>query len=289
MASKPPLNRISMTFGLSEKNGLCPEPQKIIAQRGFKLIYLQRRVRKFASRVRKFASIMAWTSAIKLTLNERHPALMVAYLSTLSRSFWFRTGTSDVQCLEKVFIENEYAIPYNVSPKTIIDGGANIGASALYFANRYPEAKIYAIEPESSNFEMLRRNCAGLDNIIPIQAALWHERTELNLVDTLSEKWAFAVVPGNDPQRMVIALTMDDLLDQYGITRVDILKLDVEGAEIELFSSGDRQWLKVVDIIAIELHDRFRPGCSRSFYSALLGRQFTQEICGENIMIRLLS
>ena len=57
------------------------------------------------------------------------------------------------------------------------------GFASIYFANKYPGAKIIAIEPEQSNFELLKDNIAPYPNIIPIQAALWHKNEEINLID----------------------------------------------------------------------------------------------------------
>jgi hypothetical protein len=76
-------------------------------------------------------------------------------------------------------------------------------------------------------------------------------------------------------------------MTQFGHQRVDILKLDIEGAELELFGPGCEQWLPLVDILIVELHDRFRSGCSRAFYKAITNFNFRQEVRGENLFIRL--
>jgi hypothetical protein len=81
------------------------------------------------------------------------------------------------------------------------------------------------------------------------------------------------------------AITITDALSYINEERIDLLKLDIEGSELELFTRHSEQWLNRVRMIAIELHDRFRPGCSEAFYSALHGRKFIQEISGENIFI----
>jgi FkbM family methyltransferase len=58
----------------------------------------------------------------------------------------------------------------------IVDAGANVGMSAAYFSLHHPAATVVAIEPEPSNFEMLRKNAKLFPQIIPINAALWsHE------------------------------------------------------------------------------------------------------------------
>jgi hypothetical protein len=84
----------------------------------------------------------------------------------------------------------------------------------------------------------------------------------------------------------VPSVTIGDILRESGFDHIDILKLDIEGAEKELFREGWEEWLPKVRMIVIELHDRFVPGCSQSFYSAILKRPFRQEVNGENVLIR---
>jgi len=90
-----------------------------------------------------------------------------------------RLGTSDLGVIVKVLGSHEYGFPFDGTPKLIIDAGANIGISALYFAQRFPDAKIYAIEPEEGNFELLKKNCNGRPNIILKKAALWNHSTRV--------------------------------------------------------------------------------------------------------------
>ena len=74
-------------------------------------------------------------------------------------------------------------------------------------------------------------------------------------------------------------------LKSIGGKAIDILKLDVEGAERELFNRGAEDWLGAVGQMIIELHDRFVPGCAYAFYSAIGRYPFVQEIEGKNIFI----
>lgn len=85
----------------------------------------------------------------------------------------------------------------------------------------------------------------------------------------------------------VRAVTIDELL-QSGNGNIDILKLDIEGSEADLFASNDTSWIRRVKVFAIELHDRLRPGCSKSFYSALGKFDYHQEVRGENVFVKLI-
>jgi Methyltransferase FkbM domain len=79
-----------------------------------------------------------------------------------------------------------------------------------------------------------------------------------------------------------------DLLNRYNVPQVDILKLDIEGAEREVFAHNAEQWLDKVRVIGIELHDRWVPGCSRAFYQAVCGYDFNHTIIGESVFVELL-
>jgi len=83
----------------------------------------------------------------------------------------------------------------------------------------------------------------------------------------------------------VPAITMTEIIDKYNIQRIDILKIDIEGAEKELFSYNYESWLPKVRCIVIELHDLYRPGCATAFFKAISNRQFNMFCKGEDIVI----
>jgi FkbM family methyltransferase len=132
----------------------------------------------------------------------------------------------------------------------------------------------------------LERNCGGVSCIVPRRAALWSRNTSVRVADDKAENWAFAMKEdrgsGNIP-----TITIPELIREAGVPSIDILKIDIEGAEKELFSNDSSQWLPRVRLIIIELHDRFVPGCSRAFYTAITQYGFTQEVRGENVFVSL--
>jgi FkbM family methyltransferase len=202
----------------------------------------------------------------------------------------FRRGNSDITCLEKVFRTQDYKTPFPTEAKVIVDAGANIGMATLYYSQVYPKAKIIAIEPESSNYKMLVKNCGNLPNVTLIEGALWSEERHLVIQNPNADEWAYSVAEIQSPSRSglpeVRAVTVPGLMKSLGVDHIDILKLDIEGAEYELFNNGAQNWLGAVRQIVIELHDRIRPGCARSFYAAIGLRPFIQEIGGENTFIK---
>lgn len=178
-----------------------------------------------------------------------------------------RLGTSDLAVYKNVLLGKDYAIDAG-NPEVIFDIGANIGMASIYYANRYPWARIFAVEPEPSNYDMLVRNVAGYENIIPLQAALWSVDGEID-VDSSFDKWACRVGQRGVSGTPVRALTLPSLMKLFNVGYVDLLKIDIEGAEVEVFDSCD--WLDEVGTILVEPHDFFRPGCRFAIEKAVHG------------------
>jgi FkbM family methyltransferase len=188
-----------------------------------------------------------------------------------------RIDTSDFCAYRDVLIFKTKSYDPNLagfSPHTIVDAGAHIGITSILFALKYPMAKIIAVEPEAANFAALVRNTAPYKTITPIHAALWRENGEVTLGPSNAHpKGAFQIV-ANGKQR-VRAITMDTLLSESGISSIDLLKVDIEGAEVEVFESCP--WITNVRVIAIELHDRVRTGCSSVVKTAAKDMHFEQK------------
>lgn len=242
-------------------------------------------------RLRSLHKAVRLRDALKLMYRSNTDQEVDVYLKNVGRHVCIRCGTSDLLCLEKVFIDAEYYSPFILSPETIVDAGANVGMATLYFAYRYPGAKIVALEPASSNFEMLRRNCGDLPNTTLIKAALWPTNSDLMITDPAAEAWMFAVADRSTGGlgEAVQGITIETILERTGANRIDLLKIDIEGAERELFSESAAKWIDRVDTIVIELHDRYKLGCAEAFYSAVAARTFAQEVKGENIFLTFQS
>ena len=152
----------------------------------------------------------------------------------------------------------------------VVDAGANVGLAAVWFAHKYPGARIVALEPDPENAALLRLNTSRHPEVEVLEAALWREDTTLDLLDPGGGSWSMQVRESDEaPAALgrVEALSMPTVLERFGIERVGLLKVDIEGAELELFDDASA-WIDRVDAIAVELHDRFRPGCSRRFFDA---------------------
>lgn len=192
------------------------------------------------------------------------------YYSLKLKPLIIRKDTSDIIVFRSIFVFRELNIPTKIEPKLIIDAGAYTGLSSLFYSLKYPDAKIIAVEPEDSNFKILEENTVGVPNISRKKSGLWNRNTFLKVVDTNAGKWGYMVKEVSESENYdVKAVTISSLLEESGFSEIDILKLDIEGSEKELFSSDFGSWIDKVNAIVIELHDRIRPGCSEAFYAAL--------------------
>lgn len=203
-----------------------------------------------------------------------------------------RTNTTDGPTFEQVFDREEYASP-NLPPDAnfIIDLGANIGLSALFFCLHYPKAAILALEPSEGNYRQLLRNLAAAGpRVSAMHAAAWHVTGKINLQTDAEDgndlgEWGGQVSSSRRGVE-VACLCMADIIRMSGHDHVDILKIDIEGAELELFSLGDRLWLDAVDLIVVETHDRFRPGSDAAVRVALAALFVELPPRGENLFFK---
>ncbi|MBU1935074.1 FkbM family methyltransferase, partial [Patescibacteria group bacterium] len=142
-----------------------------------------------------------------------------------------REDTTDMAIFKQIFIQKDYDFPINMNPKFIIDGGANVGYASLFFANKFPDAEIVAIEPEDSNFEVLQKNTSEYKQVKTIKAGIWHKKAKLKIVGTEWGKCGFMTKEVDTADTYdAKTITIDEILKQSKYDEIDILKLDVEGA-----------------------------------------------------------
>ncbi len=183
-----------------------------------------------------------------------------------------RLRSTDVALCREILVEGLYECDLARPPSVIVDAGANIGIASVFYAHRYPNAKIIAVEPEPSNYHMLLKNTACYPNVTPVRAALWNRDAEVDIIDNGSGHTTFQTQePGTKGNGHVVstvrAVTMDRLMTEFGINAIDLLKIDIEGAEGELFQTAEK-WVTRVGLIAVEIHEQLRPGSTASIRAA---------------------
>jgi len=206
-------------------------------------------------------------------------------INIANEHLYVRTATPDLSVALSCLVGGEYGNIQSSNPSVIIDAGAYIGASAIYFARKYPDAKVFAIEPEQGNYDILLRNVEKCKNIIPIRAAVCGQEGARMIQDRSTGPWGYTVSETDNKTastgQQVDCITIGSLLNDYNLHCIDILKMDIEGGERDVLEKCD-DWISTVKIITAELHDRICVGCDRAFYLAT--REFTHfERNGEKV------
>lgn len=206
-------------------------------------------------------------------------------LNLNGQDFFLRGNSVDFTVINSIFARKEYDIDFDFKPAVIIDAGANIGASTVFFRWKYPDARILAIEPERNNFDLLSRNAGSYSGISLENSALWHENTDLVISNPNADNYAFQVDVAKDNTIPVRGVTIDNLMERWSLPWIDILKADIEGAERHIFRASYIPWLKKVRILIIELHEACYPGITDIFQKALRGLDCEVFQRGENHIV----
>lgn len=224
-------------------------------------------------------------------------------IDNASRVFFFRTASkSDRAVIEQVLVQKCYEmrtfrqsvplgayysnlIEQNATP-LIIDAGANIGASTLWFASNFPGSHVVAIEPEKNNCELLRKNCHGL-NYTLLEGAISSRQGHGFLHDPGGGEWSYQVRSTGDGYRVPLHSAASIVADCKATgMRPFLCKIDIEGGELELFRENF-SWAGEFAVIVIELHDWLFPGSSNSstFRRAISDLAVDFLYRGENVFV----
>ena len=169
-------------------------------------------------------------------------------------------------------------------PTVIVDCGANAGYSTLFFLKHFPRARVIALEPDPLNAELCRYNLRRyVDRCVILQKAIWGSVSRLAFVEESrkpGEEWGIQVRATSVSADVdtVESIDIPNLMATTGVKHIDLLKIDIEKSEVDLFQCNSAVWLPLVRNIAIELHGHT---CSDIFRSALKDYSFLEEQCGE--------
>jgi FkbM family methyltransferase len=174
-----------------------------------------------------------------------------------------RLGTYDVGLVKSILTElSEYRVPVPLQPRVIVDAGANIGVTALYYAVMYPHAHIYCFEPLPDNLALLRENLAPFDGritIIPTGLSDHEGMMDFHLADNVNDFSAGGFGDWGD-QSVTLGTfpiaSFKSLMSKYGISNVDLLKLDIEGSEWPALKGMPEDMIAKIAVVIGELHGK---------------------------------
>jgi FkbM family methyltransferase len=181
------------------------------------------------------------------------------------RDVFYRSGTTDPLVLQQVLLKSgrkaEYYLPPRFHPDLILDIGSNIGASILYFHKQFPAARIIGFEPHPETFQVLKKNVTGLDSVTVLNCGLGAADARATLPGESVNFGAFSTKGrrhGTGQSRPMIECEvrrLDNVLRDLSIDKVDLIKIDCEGAEADVFAGLSPQILERCQWIVGELHD----------------------------------
>ena len=216
-----------------------------------------------------------------------------------NHTIYFRnTPSSDLPVINQIFqkqvyslagwkhkelIENYYANNFKEKNPLIIDAGANIGASSIYFSSIWKNSFTISIEPEKYNYSLLNLNTVG-KSIISLEGAIGSENGIMYLCDPGHGDVGFRVASSGDYEVTVYSVNQIVEIGKKHGAAPFICKIDIEGGESELFSKNI-EWMDDFALIIIELHDWMLPmqGSSKSFLEAISKLDFELLHKGENL------
>jgi FkbM family methyltransferase len=211
--------------------------------------------------------VLARSGSLSFTLNAARGVRSdsLEKLRWRGNDVFYRPGTSDVVVLYQILLRSgkkaEYYVPRALNPKVILDIGSNIGASILYFRYLFPEAKIFGFEPHPETFKVLRLNVAESSAVSLFNYGLGAADTKLivpfagvNFSAFRAEVGSGNALPHATPTECEIR-DAGNTLRHLGIPKVDLLKVDCEGGEFDIFTALSEEMLRQCKWIVGEMHN----------------------------------
>ncbi len=219
---------------------------------------------------RKLLALFAAIESGKYEKNEIHTLEINGFPHPLH----IRAIRADMQSFVNTFIDPYLEQKaYLSDTRYVIDAGANIGYTAILFANWWPDCKIISIEPDKENYDFTLKNVNPYKNITVLHGALWNK--EINLKIEAGQEDGFVVheISGSSAatksENLTIGFSLGHLLGKFGFPHIDFLKMNIEGSEKDVFTRNYQSWLPQTKAMLIELHDGKRAGCAKTVFKAI--------------------
>ena len=167
------------------------------------------------------------------------------------RLITYRLNRGDIQSIREVLMDEVYRLPFpSQQPDVLVDLGANIGLTSLFYHRTLQARSIIAVEPDPSNAQLVRENLSGLPAVV-FQAAVGpHDGTARFSINRESNLGSLS---SNSSGIEVPVMSMDSVLERVPEGVKIIFKLDIEGGEEELLQTNTK-WLSRVDGFIVEFH-----------------------------------
>ena len=171
---------------------------------------------------------------------------------------WIPFTPVSLYTLHQVWVSELYAGQLPSDARTIIDLGANIGLTSRWLLSKYPDSRVVAVEPETTNLAVLKRNLKDVRSATVVEGCIASKDGEVFLaLASQADSHHVTDHPGASTLR-VPAVSMPTLIARCGLDEIDLIKIDIEGAEADLLKDS-AAWIRRVKCLVIELHERELP------------------------------
>ena len=231
---------------------------------------------------------LGFFNSFKITILKLFPSDKISKISTKKFGNIYWRSYCDYGVISHFFSPQVGLDTKNDPPKLIIDIGANIGIESRRFIKLFPNSKLIAIEPEISNYRLLEKNLKDYENCITVNKAIWNKKSILSITNDYEKNSQTFHVQEKDlvNKQKVDSISLKNLIDNYKISTIDILKIDAEGSEKMIFDETCDEWISSVKAIIVECPDNDADYSTMKIFNAFERNKikFKTFINGENLI-----
>lgn len=202
-----------------------------------------------------------------------------------------RVNTFDKQAIYEVWKMKEYETEhFTIQPgDVVIDIGAHIGTFSVWAAQKATSGHVFSFEPDLENYILLdeNKNLNHLANLHIVNSAVSDMRGQVRLFTSDFHNMTHSFFEeGTRANQLVNTISLEDILQEYGLERVHYLKIDAEGAEYQIILNTPARVLSRIDKIFIEYHDYLNHGRNFRDLTGYLGQNGFQTEIGASAFHR---
>lgn len=222
-----------------------------------KKINLFREVKRFLNITPSIGEAFQLEKAFRKQNNNPAEQIHVRIKQIANQTVYCRKNHIDVDVLWDSFFSQFHVSPVELKQDaTIFDLGSNVGYTIVHFKYLYPDSTIIGVELDDENYKLCVRNAGELKNVHLVNAAVWIDENGIEY-DASLHAHSFAVSEMQEKNsflKKASSVTIESLIKKYNISKIDYLKMDIEGAEKNIFRLDDLNWLNIVSCLKIEVH-----------------------------------
>ena len=205
------------------------------------------------------------SKSFEFAKNLKDKSHRISSLTWDNKKVHYRTSSSDMVLIYEILLKSkyrrEYYFPEAIKPKVIFDIGGNIGITSIYLASVFPDALIYTFEPLKENFEILQENTSQYKNIEIFNVGLGSKNGNFKVyLSDNNENYGgvsfYSEVEGSMDESFTECeiKNVNEIIQELGISKIDLIKIDTEGAEYDILKAVKNDFLKKTSWITGELH-----------------------------------